>query len=287
MALEFAGADTSDSTLTTLTAGAGVGTKASTYTELIASTARESYRLTVQCSGETTKETFHIFIAVGSSSSEVDILDFVFTGGGYPDCPISFDLPLTIASGVRVSACCASAVASGQCQVAVTLSDEDGYGTSTENEVTDLAGAGVGFIGQDVDPGGSANTKGSWSELIAATSHDYDLILIFIGMSDNTSLTNGNWLVDIGTGAAASESVLIENIGHSANATEYGLDTVYPVYTTVASGTRLSARAQCSFTDATDRIIDVSVIGVNITAPAGGGGGGGAGRLIGGGLIGP
>lgn len=275
MAIEFAGADTSDSTITTLTAGASIGTKNTTYVELISSTARASKRLTVRVGAINSKEHFQIFLATGAASSESDFISFTFwsgaaaSGGGAQN--ESFDIPCDIASSVRLSATCSSSLANSEVQISVALSDDDGPGTSSQRETIGITGANDGFMGTDVDPGGTANTKPSgWTEISASTSHDYDMLLVSVGMSDNNALANGSWLIDIGTGAASSEVTLIEDIFHQADSFESG-NQWYIIRAPITSGTRVVAKCQSTIIDSNDRLIDISIVGINWTAPAGGG----------------
>ena len=59
-----------------------------------------------------------------------------------------------------------------------------------------------------ITAGGSANTKGSWTQLIASTSKK--VIGLAIGFMSPTSA--GKFLIDIGTGGAGSEVVLAPDL---------------------------------------------------------------------------
>lgn len=274
MALEFAGADTSDSSITDLTSGGGVGTKETTYTELISSTARASKRLTVKVNGTTQKEHSQIFLATGAASSEVDFFNFTFWNGlAVAGVNYSFDVPCDIASGVRLSATSSASLANAVTSIQVALSDDDAAGSSDTRETIGITGSGSGFMGTDVNPGGTANTKPTtWTELSSSTSHDYDILLVSVGMSNNNSLGNAEWLIDIGTGAASSEVALVENIHHSSDTSENGHQW-FVIRAPISSGSRVSARCQSTSTDVNDRIIDISITGIKWTEPPGGGGG--------------
>ena len=281
MPLEFAGAVTASTSYTQVTSGAGAGTKGA-YTQLIASTARQSHEIVLFLLPDGNKNNFQVFVATGSAGSETDVMQVVYwsgSGSGRAEC---IRLPLTIASGARVAVAVAAGAASQTLRVGVCLSDVSAYGTGSQHFVAGVTGGGSGFQGTDVDPGATINTKGAWTQLTASTPNDADLLLVCIGMSQNNNLLGGNFLVDIATGGSGSETAIIENIPVIRNASEEGYSQ-FTVLHTVASGTRLSARAQCTINDASDRIVDVSVVGVNLTAPAGGGGAGIA-RLVGPGL---
>jgi len=268
MAIEFAGADTSNSSLTDVTTGSA-GVKGS-YVEFISSTARESSLITLSVANLTVDSNFEIFIAVGAVASEVDQFSISYWGNGEADFSYqtpAVTFPFTIASGARVSIACMSTDSSAVVECSVALSDDDSFGTSTE---ATLVGASGGQ-GTDVDPGGTANTKGSWTELVSSSPHDFDFLVICLGRSNNNvTNTRSKTLVDIGTGSAASEVVLVPNV-MSVNTTAETGNVWYSIYAPIPSGTRIAARAQCTDIDATDRILDVSILGVKITAPSGGG----------------
>lgn len=269
MAIEFAGADASSSTGTSITAGSA-GVKGS-YVELVSSTARESDLLTVTASavtGAATRST-KVHIATGAAASETDLFEFIVPHGTLAGTNVSFTIPFNIAASTRVSAAATSSLASSVVDVQVALSDDDSWGTSSQASLIGESSQ----KGTAIDPGGTANTKGSWTELTSSAPHDIDYMLVLIAWNANSAISPAlNFLVDIGTGAAASETVLVENIPKYHDVFEMR-KTVYPIYAPISSGTRIAARAQCSGTDATDRICDVSILGCNLTAPSGGGGG--------------
>lgn len=94
-----------------------------------------------------------------------------------------------------------------------------------------------------VSTSSSANTKGAWQQLFSAAANGSDTGLLLL-MAPLTTFTGDNaCLVDIGTGASGSESVLISNIafaGQQANASCQVLQI--PIF--IPSGTRIAYRAQ-------------------------------------------
>ena len=266
MAIEFIGEDAANSKLTTITSGTA-GVKGS-YVELVASTARASKLITLQVHGISADDSFEIFVAIGAASSEVDQFALNFWGnleGSRANMP---PIPFSIASGVRVAIAVLSNNASSTCGVGVSLSDDDSFGTGSEATLVGSSGG----LGVTVDPGGTADTKGSWVEIVSSAPHDMDYLVVCIGENGNDTIGNVyEFLIDIGLGAASSEVALVEDIYNSHFAPERG-NGWFPIYAPVSSGDRISARCQSSdISDATDRLIDVSVLGVNITAPSGGG----------------
>ena len=124
------------------------------------------------------------------------------------------------------------------------------------------------------DPGATINTLGAIVEMTASSSHDYDYILVMIGNRGNSSMTTHGQLLEVLTGAASSE-VLLATIAYVPSAQEFvgSCLVMLAPYGPIASGTRISVRSQATINDATDRLLDVVIIGMAATAPAGGAGG--------------
>jgi hypothetical protein len=96
----------------------------------------------------------------------------------------------------------------------------------------------------------SANTKGAWTEIIASTTADADLVEVSV-QGGNTASTIVGILLDIAIGASGSEVALFENVAvGGAAASSFNGEAGYrfgvPVY--VPSGSRISARIQSNIT---------------------------------------
>lgn len=116
--------------------------------------------------------------------------------------------------------------------------------TLTKVETT-LTAANAEF-GAQITASATPHTKGSPTELVAATAYDAFGIIVYVGDTAVTS-SNTRVLVDIMTGAGGSEAVLIPNllagnIAASAAASGGPCAYFFPLY--IPAGTRLSARAQ-------------------------------------------
>lgn len=87
--------------------------------------------------------------------------------------------------------------------------------------------------------GGNSNVKGAWNQLIASTSRDLSEILCQLGSSPKNQKAN----VDIGIGAAGSETIIIPDIRLEGNATYLveSLDIRFPI--TIPAGSRIAIRA--------------------------------------------
>lgn len=96
------------------------------------------------------------------------------------------------------------------------------------------------------NPVGGANTKDTtWTTLIASTAFDAQMVLVHI-QGSAVSGVNTSTLIDIGIGAAASETVIIPNLlaGYAGapSAQGFARHAMFPLY--IPAGSRLSARSQ-------------------------------------------
>ena len=99
--------------------------------------------------------------------------------------------------------------------------------------------------GLRVNFGSVAHTKGAWEELFAATAFDTSSVVITV-LVNTQSATDTSTLLDIGIGAAASESVIIPDL-LAGFAQDSGIEPgprsfTFPLY--IPAGSRLAARAQ-------------------------------------------
>jgi len=99
--------------------------------------------------------------------------------------------------------------------------------------------------GTTITGSATANTKGTWVELVASTANDASGISIFTGNGTLIVLTNA--LVDIGIGAESSEIVIIPNLlprALASIANSFPDEWFFPIH--IPAGTRISARMQAS-----------------------------------------
>jgi hypothetical protein len=91
---------------------------------------------------------------------------------------------------------------------------------------------------------GSTNTKGSWQELIASTTHDTNYAIFQI--CRHYYVAQG-YLVDFGIGGSGSETALVSNIGTGLTnqSTQYE-SSYFAVPLHIPAGTRISVRYQAT-----------------------------------------
>lgn len=173
----------------------------------------------------------------------------------------TFLLPVNITSGTRIAA-------RAQCSTAsesVTMNATAIEGTGTATAINTYGANTSNSRGTQVDPGGTVDTKGAYVALSASVSADINYLIVIANHTANPdSLSFQRWEIDIATGAASSESVVIADISVAGRIPQRRSSPnifTFPGLS-IPAGTRLATRAQCTTNDATDRLIDVSVIAV-------------------------
>ena len=260
--VESGGFDASTSLLTGISAS-GAGSEGA-WTEVIASTDADAdtiYVYLAYLSGGGTVEDVLIDIGVGAAASETVFIENIPFSGRATTVSTSdvVCLPIQIPSGSRISARAnADAAAVMGVGIALYKGNEKSFAFSGAKAF----GVTAAFGGVSVDSGAAANTKGSWVELDASTSDTIRGFWIHLGLLENAiiGVATGDF-IDIGIGAAASEQVIVSNHYLNVHTSEYSMpSTFYDIE--IPSGTRVSARRQCSDTDATDRLRSVAILGL-------------------------
>jgi len=218
------------------------------------------------------------FVAKGAASSEVRLATVPVTSG-YRMSSITMYVPVPIPAGTRLSVSSSSATAqtlSGQLVGVLSANfDAEPAFTVYESGPYDLSASTAYGKWVDVDPGGTANTKGSYTE-ISYTGHTnnvlngdslanaYDYFGFMVNGNFNTAQRPADFLLDFATGAATSEVIYGADINQVSTSGERSTQlNPIEVPTLVAISTaRISVRAQSSTTDAIDRIRGVLLFGV-------------------------
>jgi len=142
-------------------------------------------------------------------------------------------LPLRIASGSRIAARCQSSTGSSTVDVEVCLLNGVGGGLST----CETCGADTANTrGTAITSGAAQHVKGNYSQLIASTGGQYRFCVFSMHL-----IISYKWLVDLATGSAQNEVVIVDNLAASL----YDSDQIIvPLPLTIASASRIAARCQ-------------------------------------------
>jgi len=234
--------------------------------EIIAATARQAQGIIVFGGPRAIITGFgaHIKVLVGASTVEKDKVEAMLcrTQGDEQQAD-AFYCPISIPKGTRLSVAVADdSSAARDCDISiVVLSGGPWPGSALTHSEGD--GAVTQGFGHPIDPGASANTKGTpWVEMIAATAFHWRKMMVIF---DQNSATMGDdqWLMDIGIGAASSEKVKIPNLRAACGSSDDVMtprvvgtfDCDFPV------GTRISARSQSSDVTSGPRTIRLTLVG--------------------------
>lgn len=248
---------------TSVTGGAA-NTKGS-YVQLTASTAIEADGFWLQVDGGSGIDDYLFDIAVGASSSEVDIIsNYLATLRNLGGTVVSYwSIPIPV--GTRISARVQETTGSVAARVSLTLVNWGQGKTASYGSVTTYGANTADSGGVQIDPGGVANTKGAYSEITSSTSKAHKAIAICIGGQDNAVRNAAGWYLYVAVGGAGSEVDIIDGLGLTVNtAGDMIAPNFYgPFPVNIPASTRLAVAAQCSDTDATDRLIDVTIHGLS------------------------
>lgn len=255
------GENSATSANTLVTANASANTKGS-YTELITSTtyAASGLQMTARSSGT---GDFLIDIAIGSAGSEIVVVPNILVSRQTQTWAWGpFIIPLAIPAGTRIAAACQSSTGGAAVGLAVSPFTS-GVLARTGLQLCTTYGANTATSGgTSVDPGGSANTKGSYAQITSSTTAQINHLMVSVGNQANTAVTSAFWLFDIAIGAAASEIVIVPDqqvATHSVYDMPIPAAFHFPV--SIPASTRIAMRMQSSTTDATDRKLDFVVHG--------------------------
>lgn len=249
---------------TVITASSTANTKGS-YTQLVASTAYDACFMMVTISAPSTANAINskaelIDIATGASGSEIVLVpNLIFPAYSYTTIyGVSYGFPCCIPAGTRIAARSQSGLASNTSGVQVTLFDGsfsqpegfgivDSYGPSTSTS-----------LGTPAIASGTADAKGSYAQLTASTSHDLAGVMVALD-TQNATLNNTAFLVDIAIGASGSEVVIVPNIMVCCGSGWLSPPVTPFIPVNIPAGTRIAARVQSNVASAT---AGVSLYGV-------------------------
>lgn len=247
-----------------LTAAGSANTKGS-YSQLVSSMDFTTNRVyVVMTFGDNAGRRWLIDVATGAGGAEaVKIPDIIAesTNATTSWSPHHWWFPWEVTSGTRVALRCQCTSASQQLTISITF---QATGETPGIPVFTALGVAAGDSGaQNVDAGGTANTKGAYSQLVASSAAVTQFLLLAWTSDANTGPTNTRWAIDIATGAGGAEVVLIPDT-RTGNANFAGAATAMQHHsagflTYIAASTRIAVRASCGTNTDVDRDIDVAL----------------------------
>lgn len=249
---------------TTLTAHASNNTKASTWSEVIASTDYASNWVIVQIA-PSAANSYLIDVGVGASTAEQTLISNLYCHEPSSSSigERAFLFPLRIPAGTRLSARCQSSTGGGQCIISIIVIGSGITAPPGLDRVETLGADTSDSNGVSVDCGAVSRTD-VVGELIASTGFAYKWMCLAIANPTDVSwVGTTRFLADVCIGAGGSEVAVINDIMISGGSTDDRPSpgaVCFPV--AISAGSRVSVRARCAQTVAGDRVLDYVGYGV-------------------------
>lgn len=259
----YASAGPSGSTIPAVTAG-GVSNTKGNYAELTSSAAidADGFFLTLD-PGTVSNRNFRVDIGVGPNLAETVILaDLLATyrGNGLFEAYEVY-VPLPIRRGTRIAARCQSNAASAVMRASVELVSGPVYREMRMKRATTF-GTGASSGGTSIDPGGVANTKGSWVEFSSALPDRVRYLIVCVGNQLNAARSGGANRIDVGVGANPNEVVIVPEIWARMEGNRDGISpALHGRWVELQKGERLAVRAASQVTTSPARLFDVLLVG--------------------------
>lgn len=186
-------------------------------------------------------------IAVGAADSKVILIPDLWIAGKnqFPQ----INLPVHIPGNTHMSARCQATTAGDTLDIQLLYF---GQGWNKHGALGGYLGRVVEACGLDaanaqgtqIADHANTHTKGAWTELIAATTKDYRALIV--DCNRNNVTTDCQWLVDVGVGAAGSETIIIGDVFFSGYSPTEGASNCLdgPYYLHIPAGTRIAMRKQ-------------------------------------------
>lgn len=258
-ALSDYGSNTAASTGTTLTSSGSANTKG-VYAQLSAAISRDADYLIIGLDNRLSNGFGAVDIAVGAAASEqIIIADLIASATAFAGQ--QFTIPFSIPAGSRLAARWQSTATSDTIRASV-IAGSGNLGFKSYRKSDTYGFTAASSLGTAVDPGGTVNTKGAYSQITAATNRDHFGLAFAVDGQGDTGLTTSSLLMDIAIGAAASEQIIIPNIMLTMASTGYIVpfaSGTFPVQ--IPAGSRIAVRAQSTTNAANARAFGITLYG--------------------------
>ncbi len=231
------------------------------WVQLIASTSFHVQSMLIVLTSNVASKLFDI--AIGAVGAEQVIVSNLLLGTlQYGNMTRAFWIPISVPAGSRISARHQGSLGFVYSWVSVHILAGGFMGSAPFGRVTTYGANTAASRGTQIDPGGTANTKGAWVEVTAASTNPTKAMLLGFSEGVSNLLPPVKWLVDVGIGSAGAEIVVIPNLALYADANvRNAMPNLGWLPCQIPSGTRITVRAQCDLTSANK--FDIAVYGVD------------------------
>jgi hypothetical protein len=237
-----------------------------TWRELVASTAFDAAGfLFMGARNSTAGDNFLVDLGIGASGSERVLVGDILVGCGGGGRDFSqFYCPIPIPAASRLSARIQCSAASKTLMLGLlVLGAVPALWPRLARTITYGAVAGTSR-GTQLDPGGTANTKGAWTEIAAALTNPVKWLIGCVSRQGDATAATAFFRLDIAVGAAGVERVVVPDmLFYIAASSDELMPRFFALPCALASGLRLAARCQSDQGAAGDRELDLVLIGVD------------------------
>lgn len=212
----------------------------------------------------------HVDLSIddGGGNKKIILTDWLVSNGGIAFRDPAIYLPIPVRAGEQVYGRAQSGATGGQNIDVDLLGVAHGFiFPGSHGRITTYGADETDSGGTSVDPGGTVNTKGSWAQLTASTDNDISWLMIAIGNARLSRTGAVHGLLDVGIGAGGSEKIILPDLPHRTGTTsdmnKPGPSLFGPFAVEIPAGTRLAARRQADSNNATDRLVDIVLYGID------------------------
>lgn len=196
-------------------------------------------------------------IGIGAGGSEVVLVPNLWAYSTIPQS-VSYYVPISVPVSARLSVRAQASTSAASCRASVNLISEGFASPGGFGRALDYGSLTASSNGAVVSPSGTANAKGAWTQLTAATGNPISALVVAYAI---TAGSMNSTLLDIGMGAGGSEQVIIPDLHSSiVPLTASGFWVFGPFPASIPAGTRLAARIAGSASTGTGH---VNVYGVD------------------------
>lgn len=251
------------SDLTQVNSAGSINTKGS-WTQLVASSVGSATEILVilQVAGTTVVDGL-VDIGIGSLGNEKVILPNLLVSKNTGYFNYLYRFPFSIKEGTRVSARCQTNVSSTSAYMMAHLVSRSFYG-SILGLTTAYGVATADSGGTLVDAGGTANTKGSWTQITSSTTSPIRQLTIALGNAGLTSRTGTQGSFDVAVGSAGNEKAILSDVPLivSGSAVFINCPVFGPFFVNIPTGTRISVRLRMGVSTVGSRELDFILYGI-------------------------
>jgi hypothetical protein len=255
---------TGNSTGTSITGHASTAHSKGSITELIAATAHEAVGIILHITCGSSPYLYLMDVMVGAAGYEVVLIpDILYQPSVSGTAGADIFFPVSVAAGTRISARCQASDLGKWIVLSVTMVSQGFKPSQPFTRVTAYGVVPATSRGVSVDPGGTNNTKGAYSEIVAATTNPMGAIIVILGGQANAAMALSSWLFDVSIGPA-TETILLPDFrirGPANGSPDPWVFGPYPC--AIPAATRISIRSQCTQHDAAARLLDFAVYGLD------------------------